>query len=79
MSWHSQINVFVTPEWVTERGVTKRLADFIQNAYDKIYEIPILGVVLSPGVYTALIPSFSLCSAIKYRDKRKKKAKPNIG
>ena len=75
MDWHSQQNVFVTPKWVAERDVTKQSAEFIQNMYDKIYKIPILGGVLSIGVYTALIPCFSLCSVIKYRNKRKNEKK----
>lgn len=70
MNWHSQLNTFITPKWVAERDVTKESAEFIQNAYDKIYEIPIFGIVLSKGLYTVLIPGFAFCSVIKYKSKR---------
>ena len=71
MEWHSRLNPNIVDEKATQRDITEKSATFIQNTYDKIYNMPIIGILLTPGLYTALIPSFAFITTIKYRNKRK--------
>lgn len=69
MEWHSQLKTNIVDESVTVRTLTNKSANFIQDTYDKIYDIPLIGILLTPGLYTVLIPSFAFITTIKYRKK----------
>ena len=70
MDWHSQLSKDIFNEKVAERGKTKNSAIFISNTYDNLYKVPVLKYVLTPGMYIALIPMFSVSVIIKSKNKK---------
>lgn len=73
MSWHSQLDKTIIPEWVPVRpAFAKKTADAVQNAYHNIYRTPLWGGVLSYGLYVALLPVFALTTALRNWKKPKR-------
>lgn len=69
MNWHNQLDPNIIPEKTTERTFNKKTADNYEKLYDHIYQIPIIGVLFTTGLYTCLIPIFVILTIIKYNKK----------
>lgn len=66
MDWHNQLDEKFIPGWVTVRPeFSGKTADAMQKAYHNLYQTPIWGIVLSYGLYAALLPVFALATALR--------------
>lgn len=69
MNWHNQLDPNIIPKKTTERTFNKKIADDYENLYDRLYQIPIIGVLFTTGLYTCLIPIFIILTILKYNKK----------
>lgn len=68
MKWHDWLDrSFMLEEDTVRSKFFENTTNIIVNIYNKIYEIPIIGKILSYGFWTALIPSFIIATIFKYR------------
>ena len=51
--------------------MNKKIADWLQNAYDWFYKIPIVKYFFTYGMYAVLIPLFCFTTLIKNKKYRK--------
>ncbi len=59
MDWHNQMNVQLIPEKVTTRpDLCKYTADAYQAIIDELYQIPIIKLIFTYGLYASIIPGF---------------------
>lgn len=68
MEHHSQLVKDFIDEKVTVRSERfQKTSDFINKAYDKIYDIKVIGKILSWGFWATLVPVFATITIFKYR------------
>ena len=72
MSHHTQLISSIIDENITKREGLAKSADTIQLIYDKLYSIPVIKYLLTPGLYTTLIPLFSLATILKQKENNKR-------
>ena len=65
MKWRNQFDPFFIPEWVPERGFSEGTAEAYQAFYHALYRNPLFRILLSYGLYAALIPAFALGTVMK--------------
>ena len=65
MDWHGQLNTQIFSEESTVRpeGI-RQAADLYQKLLDRLYKIPILGLLFTYGLYAALLPAFIICTLL---------------
>ena len=70
MSWHNQLDPRLFSEEVTVRPAWNReKASGYQKLLDRIYKIPVIGLLFTYGLYAALIPAFVICTLFTKRKK----------
>ena len=71
MNHHDQLNAKYFKEELAYRNRNKKIADWLQNAYDWFYKIPIVKYFFTYGMYAVLIPLFCFTTLIKNKKYRK--------
>lgn len=71
MEWHSQLNPSVIPETAAIRGMSEESAKEYRVMYHYLYSNPIIGILLTYGLYAALIPAFALGTVFRRWKNRK--------
>ena len=71
MNHHNQLDTDYMDESVSQRHGTAKSAEFIQNAYDTLYKIPVIKYLLTQGMYIVIIPLFALSTTLKKGGKGK--------
>ncbi len=70
MNWHSQLNTNFFSEASTIRPEPiKTWASVYQRLLDKLYEIPVVGLLFTYGLYAVLIPAFVIATLLRSRKK----------
>lgn len=70
MSWHNQLNPNIFSEASTVRPERiGKLAAGYQGLLDRLYKVPVLGLLFTYGLYSALIPAFVIGTLLSKRKK----------
>ncbi len=65
MNWRNQFDPYFIPEWVPVRTFSESTAAAYQEFYHALYRNPLFSLLLSYGLYAALIPAFVLGTVLK--------------
>ena len=71
MNHHTQLNPKIIDESVAKRDWSYSLSEVVKIYYNKLSEIPIISILVSPILYILYIPIFTLSINIKYNWKEK--------
>lgn len=71
MEWHNQLNPDMIPEWVSTRDASEDSAIAYEEMYHNLYKIPVIGIFLTYGLYSALIPAFAVGTVFRKRQNKK--------
>lgn len=71
MDWHDRIDNDLIPESASVRNeFSNKSSQKVSEIYDKLYNLPILKVILSYGFYALLIPVFCFITLLKSEKKK---------
>ncbi len=66
MDWHSQLNPKLMPTSASIRhGYFRRSSQVVITTFDNLYKIPILQLLLSYGLYAAILPMFIVATFLR--------------
>lgn len=61
MDWHNQLNAQLIPEKIATRpDISEYTTNSYQNIIDELYQIPLIKLFFTYGLYESIIPGFIL-------------------
>lgn len=71
MDWHNQLNAQLIPEKVTARpAISEYTTNSYQNIIDELYQIPLIKLFFTYGLYASIIPGFIFATVFrKFRNR----------